>query len=105
MPLKVTPSSIPNPYISTREPELFQQLTGSRCRVFDTQLDRLAAAQLHDAAFRLQESPHPMEDVKATEQVLRVLTRDSWDSTDPEIFDACWQQAAFSDLFADKFES
>jgi hypothetical protein len=42
--------------------------------------------------------------VKATAQVLRVLTRESWDETDLQRFDAYWRDAARSELFGGEFE-
>ena len=55
--------------------------------------------------FRLKECPHPLADVKVTAIILRILTKDSWDEDDLRLFDACWRQAAASELFGDEFEA
>jgi hypothetical protein len=68
-------------------------------------LDRLAATVLHDPAYRAEECPHPLEEVKATAQVLRMLTKPSWDSRDFCVFDAFWRDATRSALFGEEFEA
>jgi hypothetical protein len=98
------PFSVPNP-LKDRAPELLQQLTDFRARIYDMLLDQLAALTLRDPAFRAHACPHSLDDVKAVTQVLRVLTKSSWDADDLKIFDACWRQASFSDLFADECEA
>ena len=96
--------AIPNPLLQ-REPELVQRLAIFRGQVNDMLADKLAGQMLNDPAFRLKECPHPLADVKATAIILRVLTRDSWDEDDLRLFDACWRQAAASELFGDEFEA
>jgi hypothetical protein len=97
-------ASTPNLLLS-RERELADRLAAFRPAVNDMLLDKLAATMLRDPAFRVHECPHPMEDVKAVAQVLRVLTRDSWDQDDMTVLDACWRQAMHSALFAEEFEA
>jgi hypothetical protein len=96
--------STPNPLL-TREPELAERLATFRPIVQNMLLDKLAAVTLREPAFRVRECPHPLEDVKAAAQVLRVLTRDSWDQDDMTVLDACWRQAAHSALFSEEFEA
>jgi hypothetical protein len=91
--------------LSEQEPELVPQLNDFRLHVNDMLLDKLAAAQFNDPAFRMRGCPYPLADVKASAQILRVLTRKLWDADDLAIFDACWRQATHSDLFGDEFES
>jgi hypothetical protein len=96
--------STPNPLL-TREPELAERLAAFRPIVHDMLLDKLAAVTLREPAFRVRECPHPLEDVKAAAQILRVLTRDSWDQDDMTVLDACWRQATQSLLFGEEFEA
>ncbi len=68
-------------------------------------LDKLAATALNDPAYRAEQCPHPLEEVKATAQILRMLTRQSWDAGDFCIFDAFWRDATRSTLFGEEFEA
>jgi hypothetical protein len=88
-----------------QEPELVARLAAFRVRVGDMLLDALAAAFLRDATFRREQCPHPLEDVKTTAQVLRVLTKEAWDTDDVKLVDACWRDAMRCDLFGDEFEA
>jgi len=97
------PAGIRNPLLD-RAPELVERLAAFRVVVQDMLLDKLAATALNDPAFRAEQCPHSLEEVKATAQILRMLTKQSWDSGDFTIFDAFWRTAAFSELFSDKFE-
>ncbi len=94
----------PNPLLQ-REPELVQRLAVFRGQVNDMLADKLAGQMLNDPAFRLKECPHPLAEVKATAIILRVLTKETWDEDDLRLFDACWRQAAASELFGDEFEA
>jgi hypothetical protein len=96
--------SKPNP-LARRDPGLVERLTAFRRRITEMLLDQLAAAALHDPAFRAEECPHSIEDVQATVQILRVLTKEAWDQDDLALFDASWPQATRADLFADEFKA
>ena len=98
------PLTIPNP-LAREEPELAAQLVAFRLKVDDMLLDKLAAKALADPGFRASQCQHPMDDVTATAQLLRVLTKESWDMDDLAILDACWHQALNSGLFGDEFEA
>jgi hypothetical protein len=100
----MTPLSIPNP-LARQEPELGERLASFRPIVHDMLLDKLAAVTLREPAFRARECPHPLEEVKATAQVLRVLVKEAWDKDDLAILDANWRLASQSALFADEFEA
>jgi hypothetical protein len=68
-------------------------------------LDQVAAAALPEPAFRARECLHPSEEVKATAQPLRVLTKEPWDRDGLALMDACWRQATQSALFGDESSS
>jgi hypothetical protein len=97
-------SPIPNP-LAERDSELVQRLARFRTRVTDMLLDKLAGQMLNDPSFGIRQCPHTLAEVKATALALRVLTKDCWGQDDLAVFDACWQQASCSDLFADEFEA
>jgi hypothetical protein len=97
-------SVTPNPLFN-REPELVERLAEFRDLANYMLLDKLAAAILRDPSFRAETSPHPLEDVRSTALVLRMLTKISWDQSDMRVFDACWKEATRSELFADEFEA
>jgi hypothetical protein len=88
-----------------REPELTDRLSAFRAGVYDMLLDALALTQVRDLNFQTPPCPHPYQDVRATAQILRVLTKESWTANDLKLFDACWREATLSDLFADAFET
>ena len=90
--------------LADREPELAARLTAFRDRVTELLLDRLAAACPGAPALPAKGPPHPLEDLHAAAQVLRVLAKASWDASDLRLFDAFWRHASRSDLFADDFE-
>ena len=104
MPRSSSAFATPNPLLQ-RDPGLIEQLAAFRLVVNDMLLDKLAAARLHEPNFRAEMCPHSLEEVKAVVQVLRVLTRPSWDEDDLDIFDACWREAVRSGLFGDEFEA
>jgi len=64
---------------------------------------------LGQSAGQLLAWPRPISSRRKTSRPLRkslrVLTRESWDSDDLTLFDACWRQAANSDLFAGEFNA
>jgi hypothetical protein len=97
-------SLIPNP-LAAQAPKLLGRLATFRDRVNDILLDQLAATTLRDPTFRAEQCPHPSEDIQATAQVLRVLTKASWDADDMRLLDACWRIATQSELFGAEFEA
>ena len=101
---KGKPFSIPNP-LAEHAPDLLQRLTEFRGQVYDMLLDQLEAATLHDPAFRRDRCPHPAEEVRVTVHILRVLTKDAWDSDDLRLLDECWRPATRTDHFAEEFEA
>jgi len=80
-------------------------LSSFRDLVTDMLLDKLAAVAFRDPGFRAERCRHSFEDVKAVAQVLRVLTKESWDSADLTLFDRFWPDTTRSDLFGKEFES
>ncbi len=93
----------PNP-LAGRDPGLLRRLAAFRSRVNDLLLDRLAAAARRDAASHARERRQPLEDIEATAQILRVLTKQAWDATDLRLLDTYWRDETRSELFADEFE-
>jgi len=88
-----------------REPELAERLGSFRNGVNDMLLDNIAAGLLGDPGFRVGQLRHPLEEIRSATQILRVLTKETWDQDDMRIFDACWRTVRCSELFADEFEA
>jgi hypothetical protein len=97
-------AGIRNPLMD-RDSELVERLAAFRIPVHDMLLDKLAATVLHDPACRAEQCLHPLDEVKATAQILRMLTKPSWDSGDFRVFDAFWRDATRSALFGEEFEA
>ena len=66
--------------------------------------ENAAAWCVRDPAYRFNECPHTLADVKATAIVLRVLTKERWDSEDLALVDALWRQATVTRLFGEDYE-
>lgn len=99
-----SPNRVSNPLLKT-DPQLVERLHALCDRVVDLMLDRLAADSLKDDTFRSECQAIPIDDLRASIQILRVLTKDVWNLDDLRLFDAFWRQACLSDLFGDEFEA
>ena len=96
--------TLPN-LLSLRDPELVRRLQDYHKRVHDLLLDLLAGPTPKGTEFRSDQHPRSLEDVIATAQVLRVLSKESWRHADMEILERFWRPAWRSDLLADEFEA
>jgi hypothetical protein len=100
--IKANGTRIRNPLLG-REPQLAERLATFAILVNDMLLDRLAAKAIANHSFLAEQSQHSFEDVHATAQVLRVLTKSEWDESDLRLFDAFWRSAAFFEPFCRGF--
>jgi hypothetical protein len=101
---KTQPNRVSNP-LEMADPQLVKRLQVLSDRVVEVLLDRLAADSLKDDTFRPESRTVPIDELKANVQILRMLTKETWNQDDLRLFDTFWRQACLSDLFAEEFEA
>ena len=95
--------TIANPLLAG-EAELVERFRVLRDSVYEMLLDKLTAKYLKDSDFRPKASELSIQDLLATAQILRVLSKTVWDNDDIRLFDTFWRDASHSALFAEEFE-